>query len=69
MEWNSARMKFPLLSGTTEAPADNPPFAAPPSLAQALSEKSYADLCKLGLALTWPIALAALAIFVVLLTR
>jgi hypothetical protein len=38
-------------------------------LEEGLGEKSYFEWCKLGLALTWPLALAALAIFVVLLLR
>ena len=69
MEWNSARLKFSLLSGETPAQL----AAAAPANAGAfenlLREKNYAELCKLGLALTWPIALAAVAIFVVLLLR
>jgi len=31
--------------------------------------ESYAEMCKLGLALTWPIALVGLLILVVLLVR
>ena len=69
MEWNSARMKFSLLSGVAEAPEAAGASPAASGLPQALSDKSYADLCKVGLALTWPIALAALAIFIVLLWR
>lgn len=70
MEWNSARLKFPLLSGETAAPAAPSPAAAPAqSLEALLHQKTYAELCRLGLALTWPIALAALAIFLVLLVR
>ncbi|HEY2081338.1 MAG TPA: hypothetical protein VGI88_01030 [Verrucomicrobiae bacterium] len=71
MEWNSARLKFPLLTG------EKPPSAtaAEPSTADALAggNRSFGELCKLGLALTWPlalIALAALGVFVaILLTR
>jgi len=69
MEWNSARLKFPILSGASAAPAENPPAAPGQSLENVLQQKSYAELCKLGLALTWPIVLAALAIFLVLLRR
>ena len=69
MEWNSARLKFPVLSGATAAPAENAPSAPSQSLENVLQQKSYAELCKLGLALTWPIVLAALAIFLVLLRR
>jgi hypothetical protein len=71
MEWNSARLKFPILTG------EKPPSAAAaePSTADALAggNRSFGELCKLGLALTWPlalIALAALGVFVaILLTR
>src|SRR6185436_19903453 len=67
MEWNSARLKFPLLSGETLLPSAPAPASAAPSLEVLLQQKTYAELCKLGLALIWPIALAALAIFLVLL--
>ena len=65
MEWNSARLKFSVLND----PAAPEPAEAPENAAAAdfLAEKSYAELCKLGLALTWPLALAGLGIFVLLL--
>jgi chromosome segregation ATPase len=65
MEWNAARLKFEILNGSIaeEAAAEG----TPATLGDALREKSYAEWCKLGLALTWPLALAALGIFVVLL--
>jgi hypothetical protein len=69
MEWNSARLKFPLLSPEAATPPAPSPVAPGPSLETLLQQKTYAELCKLGLALTWPIALAALAIFLVLLRR
>jgi len=66
MEWNSARLKFPILSN--EALQAAPESSAPESFAQnLLRERSYAELCKMGLALTWPIALIGLAIVLVLL--
>jgi hypothetical protein len=65
MEWNSARLKFDVLNGS--AAQENGTEAAPATLSNALREKSYAEWCRLGLALTWPLALAALGIFVVLL--
>ena len=68
MEWNTARLKFPLLTGEKTA------SAAPgePSVAEAFpgGNRSFGELCKLGLALTWPlavIALAALGVFVAIL--
>ncbi len=68
MEWNAARLKFPILSGEAPPPAA---AAAPVSggLQDLLGQRSYADFCKLGLALTWPLALAALAIMLVLLLK
>ncbi len=68
MEWNGARLKFPVLSGpaAAETAPANPSERGSDSL---LGNKSYFELCKLGLALTWPLALAAVAIFVVLLLR
>ena len=70
MEWNSARLKFPVLTGAAAAaPPENSPAAPAQSLDHVLQQKSYAELCKLGLALTWPIVLVALAIFLVLLRR
>ncbi|HUR47086.1 MAG TPA: hypothetical protein VMZ27_14500 [Candidatus Saccharimonadales bacterium] len=69
MEWNSARLKFPLLSGETSANGAEKAPEPTGAFENLLREKNYAELCKLGLALTWPIALAGVAIFVVLLLR
>jgi hypothetical protein len=66
MEWNSARLKFEVLNGSKAEDAQAGPENGG-ALADVLREKSYAELCKLGLALTWPLALAGLGIFVVLL--
>lgn len=71
MEWNAARLKFPLLSGKAaendaEAPASK---AFTPS---ALAGLGFGQLCRLGLALTWPLAivgLAALGVFLAVLLR
>lgn len=57
MEWNSARLKFPVLSGS--APATEPAPAETPRPA-ALPELGFFGWCKIGLALTWPVALAVL---------
>jgi hypothetical protein len=69
MEWNSARLKFPILSGPTAAEPDPARSEEGGGLEGLFRQKSYFDLCKLGLALTWPLALAVLAIFVVLMLR
>jgi hypothetical protein len=69
MEWNAARLKFPLLTGEkAAASAAGGESSGPEGLA--VSERSFGQLCKLGLALTWPlalIALAALGVFVAIL--
>ena len=66
MEWNSALLKFPVLSAAPIAEKQNqtthldPSFFAPQTLGQ---------LFKLGLALTWPLVLLGLGIFLMLLLR
>ena len=71
MEWNSARLKFPVLSGqrseggTIGLDAKTPP----PSL---LAQSNFGDRCRLGLALNWPLAvvgLLALAVLALILLR
>lgn len=57
MEWNQARLKWPLLDGEAadRATPMNGPLSAP-----GLQGRSFVDLCRLGLALTWPVALVGL---------
>ncbi len=66
MEWNAARLKFPALSGTAETGE-----AAAPKATQAgpLASMNFLQLCKVGLALTWPVLLAGLGIGIVLIVR
>jgi len=68
MEWNSARLKFPVLSGqAAEAAAKADDRSSGQSL---LATHGFGELCKLGLAFTWPLAVVAflaLAVLVVLL--
>jgi len=62
MEWNSARLKFPVLSG--QAPEGQTAEAQAPareSLPMS-GERSFWSLCRVGLALTWPVALALLGV-------
>jgi len=59
MEWNAARLKFPILSGSAQVGGASAPAggASPASL---LTAHSFGALCRLGLALTWPLAVVAL---------
>ncbi|MDB6110941.1 MAG: hypothetical protein JWR69_2691, partial [Pedosphaera sp.] len=70
MEWNAARLKFPVLSGGAQDAAQTSEAGISP---QALFKgRSFLQLCKLGFALTWPlatVALAALGVILVLLLR
>jgi hypothetical protein len=66
MEWNSARLKWPVLNGEPGGPAGP---AAPPSPAGIggwLAGRSFREVCKLGLALTWPLAAVAVLALIVL---
>ena len=71
MEWNSARLRFPVLSqpaqGTAAKPVSEDPGAAP-----LFATYSFSDLCRIGFALTWPLAMMAffaLAVLLVFLLR
>jgi hypothetical protein len=66
MEWNSARLKFTLLSN---APAAESQSAAQKPGVAALTSLNFIQLCKLGFALTWPLVLLGVGIFVALLLR
>jgi multidrug efflux pump subunit AcrA (membrane-fusion protein) len=68
MEWNAARLKFPILTGEKPPGVAAGEASAPEAIS--VSNRSFSELCKLGLALTWPlalIALAALGVFVAIL--
>ncbi|MGA4645181.1 hypothetical protein [Limisphaera sp. 4302-co] len=62
MEWNSARLKFPLLNrpgGAAETAASETPEVRPFRWWEGVS---FGRLCLLGLALTWPVALVVLVL-------
>ena len=66
MEWNAARLNFDVLSGKApEAPLAQSKVAESPT--SFLTNCSLGQLCRLGLALTWPIALILLLGFGLLL--
>jgi len=71
MEWNSARLKLPALAGESK-PATVAEKNSPASTAPSLAEMNFGQLCKIGLALTWPllfVASGALGIFIAILLR
>ncbi len=64
MEWNTARLKFPVLSGQTGGKDPvTPKSASAPTL---MAGQDFGQLCKVGLAFTWPVALVILLGFSVL---
>jgi hypothetical protein len=70
MEWNSARLKFPVLAGEMKEEAG--PEAAPAPAASPFAGMGLGELCKIGFAMTWPlvlVALTALAVLVAILMR
>src|SRR5271154_415374 len=71
MEWNSARLKLPALAG--ESAQKKPETeSAPQPIVSPFANLSFGQLCKIGLAMTWPlliVALGALGIFVAILLR
>jgi hypothetical protein len=69
MEWNSARLKWPLLAGEGAAPAKSGSPAPAPAPAAFLDATNFAQLCRVGFALTWPVLLGAAGIIVTLLLR
>jgi hypothetical protein len=65
MEWNAARLKFPVLTSEGAGlPESNAKTGA-----SLLATPDFAQLCKIGMAFTWPLVLLGLAIFLVLLLR
>jgi len=69
MEWNSARLKFAVFNGEAATPATSAPAPAQSPMEAMLQQKGYTELCKLGLAITWPIAVVGLGLLLVLLLR
>jgi len=71
MEWNSARLKWPVLDGAIKTDQEIGELGT--GTFGGLERKSFVELCRLGLALSWPVAVAILVgatvITVVLLSR
>ncbi|HYT61129.1 MAG TPA: hypothetical protein VEL06_13220 [Haliangiales bacterium] len=66
MEWNAARLKWELLNGPPTDEEDDSAAAEKPA-GPSLESLGFLALCRVGLALTWPLALVALAALGVLL--
>ena len=58
MEWNAARIKFSVLEGGAKEAAEAE--EAPSSAVSPFANLSVGELCKIGFAMTWPLALVAL---------
>jgi hypothetical protein len=66
MEWNAARLKFPVLSG--QSPANREAAAVERAPEQTpFKNLSFGQCCKMGLALTWPLTAVALIALIALL--
>jgi hypothetical protein len=59
MEWNAAQLKWPALSRSDAEPGPSTADASPAE-PTALGALGFGQLCRLGLALTWPLALLVL---------
>jgi hypothetical protein len=66
LEWNSARLKWPLLSNQSTTSTEPTPLSNTPG-PLTIAGLGFFELCKLGLALTWPMAVVALVTAAVLL--
>ena len=64
MEWNSARLKWPVLDGETDlrSAAGQPQVIERPGLEQ----HSFWQLSRLGLAFTWPLVVVGIAVVILL---
>ncbi len=60
MEWNAARLKFPRLAGEKAEDREAARAADLQEQEPLFTPRGFAGWCKIGLALTWPVALAVL---------
>ncbi|MGH7953894.1 MAG: hypothetical protein ACREFE_18505 [Limisphaerales bacterium] len=71
MEWNAARLKIPALSGEALKKAETENIPQPAAVSP-FANLSFGQLCKIGLAMTWPlliVTLGALGVFIAILLR
>lgn len=64
MEWNSARLKFRVLAD--DAAELKPTTASASPSVSVFEGKSFGELCRIGLAFTWPLVVVALLTLIVL---
>lgn len=64
MEWNAARLRWPVLEGLA-AVSKEPTVGGDPAPAASLAGLGFFQLARIGLALTWPLTLLAVVAFVV----
>ena len=70
MEWNSARLKVPVLAGENAKKPETENVPAPSPLP--LAGLSFGQLCKFGLAMTWPflvVGIGVMGLLIALLLR
>ena len=70
MEWNAARLKLSVLEGEAKGAAEAE--EAPSPAVSPFAGLSVGELCKIGFAMTWPlalVALVALGVFIAVLMR
>jgi uncharacterized membrane protein YccC len=60
MEWNAARLKIPVLAGETAKKPEAPVAPAPAPMT--FANLSFWQLCRFGLAMTWPVLLVGLSL-------
>ncbi len=67
-EWDAALLQWPILDAARKP--DEKPAANPNAVGAAMiGDLPFGQLCRIGFALTWPVALAAIAILIVLILR
>ncbi len=69
MEWNGARLKFPVLAGDKATSAGLDGKAPDDQRGLPFGARGFLELGRIGLAFTWPLVVLALAIFLILLLR
>ncbi len=66
MEWNSARLKLSILGGETGEVIPGKTFGKNAATVTPFSDLNFFQLCKVGLALTWPLLVPILGLIIYL---